>query len=79
MEKSETLRLLSKLQNFQLMPQTRLGKVVKMCRADSLASKSLLTPKKYRIVKQLADDFSERTALGKFFPNFLTKIFLKKF
>ena len=48
------------------MPQTRLGKVVKMCRADNLASKSLLTPKKYRIVKQLADDFSERTALGEF-------------
>jgi len=46
-----------------LMPPTRLGKVVEMCRRDSLASSSLLTPKKYRIVRQLADDFSQRTAI----------------
>ena len=58
------------------MPQTRLGKIVQLCQRDNMASKTLLTPKKYRIVRQLADDFSQKTALCKFARNLIFFSFL---
>ena len=54
--------------NFQMMPPTRLGKMINlMKKSNDSTMKSLMTPKSFRIIKMLSLDYSENCAICKFY------------